>query len=107
MAVDTTTYLPNIKGVAKHTIGLHTEADEVRISYSTYGAFDVWREPDGVTYHCLVRLPDGSTGDRIITKASWGEWIEKTAFRPKGGNLRYILDWLARKGATRFTQPLP
>jgi len=67
--------------------------------------FQLWREPDKTTYHCFFQLPDGRLGDRIIAKDHKG-WYERTAFVPKDGTWRAILDWLTRKGATRYTGPI-
>lgn len=67
--------------------------------------FQLWREKDKVTYHCFFELDDGRLGDRIIAKDHQG-WFERTAFVPKDGTWKAILDWLMRKGAARYMGPI-
>lgn len=82
------------------------DVDAIRRCYDGGNpVFQLWREKDKTTYHCFFELPDGRLGDRIIAKDHQG-WFERTAFVPKDGTWKAILDWLVRKGASRYTGTL-
>lgn len=91
-----------------HAARAHDEPDVEAIRRCYDGGnpvFQLWREKDKITYHCFFELPDGRLGDRIIAKDHQG-WFERTAFVPKDGTWKSILDWLMRKGAARYTGPV-
>lgn len=95
--------------VASHSEWAHdaTDVEAIRQCYDGGNPpFQLWREKDKITYHCLFQLPDGRLGDRIIAKDG-KSWFERTSFVPKDGSWRAILDWLTRKGASRYNGPLP
>ena len=69
--------MPVIETNAIHADYKHPEAEIIRKCYDNGDTFEVWMEPDKGTFHCLVKLPDGRTGDRIISK----NWLGKSQQR--------------------------
>lgn len=99
--------IPRAQRGRTRRVGLLMEADVEAIRRCYDGGnpvFQLWREKDKITTTAF-ELPDGRLGDRIIAKDHQG-WFERTAFAPKDGTWKSILDWLMRKGAARYTGPV-
>jgi hypothetical protein len=85
----------------------HGEAQAIRDTCNNNGVYQVWVEPDKITFHLLCKLEQsGKIGDRIV-KIADGEKSEKTAFIPKDGTWNKVIKWLENKGATRFNGKIP
>lgn len=87
------------------------EAISTRNCLNRYGAWQVWREPDG-SYHRLCRTPEGEIFDQIVRWANGNKrWEEVTAFKPdpwgEGNVWSVIRQWLEKKGAAPYKGPLP
>ena len=91
----------------KHAIARHgADAWAVTDCYNRNGTFHVMKtSSEGI--HLLCQDNDGKVRDMILKqRGSSSEFDFDTAFTPKDGTLRNVLDWIRRKaGASKFTMP--
>lgn len=89
--------------VQSHALENHdtSEVTAIRNCINKSGPIMTFREPDKRTFHLLCQLPDGKIGDQVVVKDG-NKLVEKSSFIPKNGNWKDILNWLLRKGATKF-----
>lgn len=91
-------------GVVIKKTGLHADrkhewiAKLVRKSYTKYGLYECWKEPDG-TFHLICFISEGVYGDWVVVQGRGNKVFEKTAFIPKEGNINEIHLWLSRKNS--------
>jgi hypothetical protein len=95
--------LPDIEVTGDHADAKHPEAPYVRKTCKERGVYQIYRESiDKNTFHLLCMDENGKLVDWII-KVVGNRFIEKTAFRPHGGNMNAVIKYASSKG-TRFSK---
>lgn len=83
----------------------HEEANLIRECYNNGNLLQRWVRIDPAAGlqrdHCLVQLPDGKVGDRIVQFCKNVGWLEITAFVIGDGELKTAIDYLKSKACTQ------
>src|SRR5512146_2049149 len=75
----------------------HAEAEAIRQCFRDNGVIQIWSNSSGERLNCLVQLPDGRIGDRVIQFCKKSGWIEITSYIIGDGSLAETIRVLRAK----------
>jgi hypothetical protein len=80
----------------------HAEADQIRQCYGDGRLNQVWINSSGERFNCIVNLPDGRVGDRVMQWCKSSGWVEITAYLIGDGTLAEAVRVLKAKMCTKI-----